>query len=104
MEEGYKTIMMKPRDQVAVALTDIPAGAQVQVTCQSEVFMIELRESIDFGHKFAVRSIRSGEDLYKYGEVFGIATRDIAPGEHVHVHNLEGKRGRGDLDEQVGSR
>ncbi|MDQ6598863.1 SAF domain-containing protein [Bacillus salipaludis] len=37
-----------------------------------------------------------GEDILKYGEVIGLATTDIEPGEHVHIHNLEGKRGRGD--------
>ena len=34
--------------------------------------------------------------MRKYGEVIGAATRDIRVGEHVHVHNVEGKRGRGD--------
>jgi altronate dehydratase small subunit len=53
-------------------------------------------EAIEFGHKFAVRPIRGGEDIVKYGEVIGVAVRDITPGQHMHVHNLEGKRGRGD--------
>ncbi|MFY4776525.1 UxaA family hydrolase [Metabacillus sp. RGM 3146] len=94
---GYKTIMMKPHDKVAVALMDIPAGAQVEVQCQNQIFSIEIKEDIAFGHKFAVVSISSGADILKYGEVIGKATRDIACGQHVHIHNLEGKRGRGDL-------
>ncbi len=41
------------------------------------------------GHKFARRAIRAGEPVVKYGMPIGIAKVDIAPGEHVHSHNLE---------------
>ncbi len=40
------------------------------------------------GHKYALRAIRAGENVVKYGMPIGHATRDIAPGEHVHVHNV----------------
>lgn len=40
------------------------------------------------GHKYARRPIKSGENVVKYGMPIGHATRDIEPGEHVHVHNL----------------
>ncbi|HEY1214628.1 MAG TPA: UxaA family hydrolase [Bryobacteraceae bacterium] len=89
--------MMKPHDSVAVALSDIPAGTELTVVSQGQTYTIELQEPIEFGHKFAVRTIRKGEDILKYGEVIGVASADIAPGQHVHVHNLDGKRGRGDL-------
>jgi altronate dehydratase small subunit len=97
MDMVYKTVMMKPQDKVATALIDIPVGVELTVTCQDQVFIVVLADPIDFGHKFAVKPIQEGEDILKYGEVIGAAVRDIAPGEHVHVHNLEGKRGRGDL-------
>ena len=97
MDTIYKTVMMNPQDKVAIALIDIPAGVQVTVTCQDQTLTVVLKDPIEFGHKFAVNPIQTGEDILKYGEVIGIAMRDIAPGEHVHVHNLEGKRGRGDL-------
>ncbi|WNC13779.1 UxaA family hydrolase [Brevibacillus brevis] len=96
MGEAYKTVMMKPHDKVAVALEPIPAGAEVSVVCEDRSFHITLSDPIEFGHKFAVVAIRQGEDILKYGEVIGVATREIGPGEHVHIHNLEGKRGRGD--------
>ncbi|AYE53688.1 UxaA family hydrolase (plasmid) [Priestia megaterium] len=96
MNIAFRTVMMKAEDKVAVALMSIPEGSQVQVTCQNKSFCIEIKQDIEFGHKFAVESISQGEDIIKYGEVIGSATVDIEPGEHVHVHNLEGKRGRGD--------
>lgn len=96
MDSTFKTVMMKTQDNVAIALSNIPAGSTVKVTCQDKTFTIELKDSIEFGHKFAVTPIKKGEEIHKYGEVIGAATRDIGAGEHVHVHNLEGKRGRGD--------
>ena len=45
-------------------------------------------ESIPSGHKIATVAIASGEPVRKYGQVIGVATADIAPGAHVHVHNL----------------
>ena len=40
------------------------------------------------GHKYALCAIRAGENVVKYGMPIGHATCDIAPGEHVHVHNV----------------
>ena len=37
-----------------------------------------------------------GAVVYKYGQPIGIASREILPGQHVHVQNLESDRGRGD--------
>ena len=42
----------------------------------------------DDGHKYALRLIKAGENVIKYGMPIGYATADIAVGEHVHVHNV----------------
>ena len=47
-------------------------------------------------HKIAKAFVKAGDEVYKYGEPIGRASRDIYPGEHVHVHNVESARGRGD--------
>ncbi|MGM7722349.1 UxaA family hydrolase [Metabacillus sp. Hm71] len=96
--DSYRTIIMKPIDNVAVALEDIPSGAKIVLNVTKErTTRITLHSKIAFGHKFAVTNIKKGSDILKYGEVIGRATRDIQQGEHVHVHNLEGTRGRGDI-------
>jgi len=92
----YKTVMMKPHDHVAIALAAIPEGAVVHVICDSQTYTVQLKDGIEFGHKFAVVPIAEGQDILKYGEVIGVALSDIEIGSHVHVHNVEGKRGRGD--------
>jgi altronate dehydratase small subunit len=92
----YKTLFLNERDSVAVALSDIPAEAEVIVKAEGIEKTVRILEPIRFGHKFAVRAIPQGDDIIKYGEVIGAAVAPIEAGEHVHVHNLEGKRGRGD--------
>ncbi|MCS7464340.1 UxaA family hydrolase [Paenibacillus doosanensis] len=97
----YHTVMMKPQDKVAVALSQIPAGTTLTVSSQGKELEVTLLETIEFGHKFAVVPMEAGDDIIKYGEVIGAATRSIRRGEHVHIHNLEGKRGRGDRHEAI---
>ena len=41
------------------------------------------------GHKVAVRPIRAGQPVRRYNQIIGTARVDIAPGQHVHTHNLE---------------
>ncbi|MBQ3234734.1 MAG: altronate dehydratase [Clostridia bacterium] len=41
------------------------------------------------GHKYALRDIKKGEDIIKYGNPIGHATEDIAKGAHVHTHNVK---------------
>ena len=43
------------------------------------------------GHKYAVRDIKKGEIVIKYGFPIGEATDDIGEGEHVHTHNLRSR-------------
>ena len=58
---------------------------------------VTLLDVIPFGHKFGLTRIKSSSPVTKYGEKIGEATADIQPGQHVHVHNVGGTRGRGDL-------
>ena len=97
MKSDYKHVVLNAADNIAVALDEIPAGAKLSVKISESCVHLRILDSIEFGHKFAVRPIAKGDDILKYGEVIGRATADIPAGAHVHVHNLEGKRGRGDL-------
>lgn len=71
-------------DDVAVAMQDLSRGETYSV----EGADILMENDIPFGHKAALRAIKAGEDIRKYGAPIGRATRDIATGEHVHVHNM----------------
>ena len=93
-----EVFILDPKDNVATLVSD--CGKQ-GTTFRLEVGGIEqeftLAGDIPFGHKFAIRPIPQGAPVIKYGFSIGAATVDIRPGEHVHVHNLESNRGRGDL-------
>ncbi len=74
------------------------AGAQVEIRDKKgESLVMRLESDIPYGHKIALCQIENGSDIIKYGESLGMATKAIRPGEHVHVHNLDSKRGRGDM-------
>lgn len=75
---------LHPDDPIAVALRPLARGAEVRF----EGATLVLDRDAGIGHKVAVRPIASGERVCKYRCPIGRATRDIAPGEVVHVHNL----------------
>ncbi|PLS04890.1 UxaA family hydrolase [Neobacillus cucumis] len=89
-------IVMHPKDNVVTVLRDIKKGEQICFMVQTEIYQIKSIQDLTFGHKMAFKTIQIGEIVYKYGESIGRATEHISIGEHVHVHNMEGIRGRGD--------
>ncbi len=91
-----QAIVMKPVDNVATAVQVIEPNAAVIVNLAGEKVTIQVTEPIPFGHKFAIKDIAKGETIRKYGESIGAAIINIKTGQHVHVHNIEGCRGRGD--------
>jgi altronate dehydratase small subunit len=89
--------ILHPQDNVGTALRDLVAGESVTFTRDGAPVTLEVRQPIAFGHKLALERIAAGEPVRKYGEAIGLASQEIGPGEHVHVHNVESQRGRGDL-------
>ncbi len=91
-----QAIIIDPADNVATALADLPAGDLAESVLDDRQVLVALVEDIPLGHKFATRPIGLGQEVIKYGEVIGRAIQYIAAGSHVHVHNVESLRGRGD--------
>ena len=77
-------VRINPADTVAVALAPLEAGKTVSFGDGT----VTLRDDLPMGHKAALRDIRKGEAVIKYGYPIGEATEDIPAGGHVHVHNL----------------
>ena len=90
-------LMLSKADNVATAIEDIDAGMEVSVRLGKEERKVNALERIPFGFKIAVADISKGAQVVKYGEPIGLASLDIRRGQLVHVHNVEGARGRGDL-------
>jgi len=92
----FQAVVMKAKDNVCTAVETIAPGADVCVNINGQSIFIRAIDAISLGHKLALKDIRQGEQIIKYGEVIGLATQNIVAGQHVHVHNLESCRGRGD--------
>jgi altronate dehydratase len=68
-----------PGDNVAIAVRTLPAGTRVLIRQLVFVFAHTVLE----GHRFAIFRIRKGDPLLSWGLPFGLALRDIEPGEYV---------------------
>lgn len=79
-----RAIRCHPADGVGIALADLAAGEVIRL---SEA-RVRLREAIPRGHKFALYAHAQSDVFIRYGEAIGRATRAVAPGDHVHTHNL----------------
>ena len=85
-------MIIEPADNVVVAIEPIHAGETICYTCGSEEKVLTALEDITIYHKAAAVDIRAGEPVIKYGEHIGAALCNIKAGEHVHTHNVEGRR------------
>jgi len=47
---------------------------------------------IPIGHKLAIKPLKEGDTVMKYGVDIGKVIADIGMGEHAHVHNIKTKR------------
>ncbi len=77
-------VHLRPEDNLVVAARNIPAGQEIRFPDGS----VTTKQPIKLGHKVAIRAIKEGQPVLKYGQIIGFAARDIAAGEHVHVHNV----------------
>ncbi len=92
-----RALQMKPNDNTATVLEEVQPGEPVAVRMGDELTTVIAVDKVPFAFKIALADIPKGGMIYKYGEVIGKASTDIKQGAMVHVHNLEGTRGRGDL-------
>ncbi len=75
-------IRIHPSDNVVIARRQLLGGTALP---EEGVRVVGL---VPPGHKLATRAIGVGEPVWRYGQVIGNATQAIAPGQHVHSHNL----------------
>lgn len=77
-------ILLRPDDDVAVAIAPILRGADLVVAGRS----LRAGAAIPAGHKIALRRVAVGKPVRKYGYEIGQASTMIEPGDWVHTHNL----------------
>lgn len=79
-----QVIVLSANDTVAVAVESLKPGQEVALAIGTLI----IQQPIKMGHKVALRHIKKGEAIIKYGHVIGSASQDIPEGCHVHSHNL----------------
>lgn len=77
-------ILMNSDDNCATALEDVSKGSQVKIMD----IPITINHNIPLGHKIAIKDIKKGELVKKYGQAIGVATENITKGDWIHTHNL----------------
>ena len=58
----------------------------------NSIFRLKVGTSAPIGHKIALKDLKKGDTVFKYGEDIGIITADVKKGDHVHTHNCKTKR------------
>jgi len=81
-------------DNCAIAIKKLEPGTQINTEERS----FTLSHGVLLGHRFAVEPIAEGETLYSWGQTFGIATKDIQPGDYVCNDTVLNELTRRDLD------
>jgi len=94
-----KAIKLNEKDNVATVFSDVKKDETLEIlTDKGESWPLKVLNDIPYGHKIALSDIATGQQVTKYGEEIGIASKEIKAGEYVHIHNIESIRGRGDWD------
>ncbi|HVO89885.1 MAG TPA: UxaA family hydrolase [Casimicrobiaceae bacterium] len=85
-------VLLSDADNVATLLAPAKAGDDVVIDARTDEIRVRALEPIALGHKIALVDLAPGDRIVKYGECIGQATKAIARGAWVHVHNLRSVR------------
>lgn len=82
MESNKFCVRINEKDNVAIALKDLPKGTEILpgVVTQSD---------IPQAHKIALTDIPKGEEVYRYGVVLGTVKEDTPAGTWINEYSLD---------------
>ena len=93
IELNKAAIVLREGDDVAVARRKIAGDTTLLTSGEPSV---TLTTDVPAGHKIALRGIKTGDPVRRYGQIIGYATADIRPGDWVHTRNLGFGKGEGE--------
>jgi altronate hydrolase len=85
-QRSFESTAVLLHETDSVAVLKRPVKARDELLNGSR--QLRIAQDIPAGHKIAVMDIADGRPVRKYGQIIGFAQGHIAPGEHVHTHNL----------------
>lgn len=77
-----------------VVVEELTAGTDMLcvVTADNSDFTLKVNADISIGHKVALKALKEGDTVIKYGEDIGKIVSNVNVGDHLHVHNCKTKR------------
>ena len=87
----YTCVVINEKDTVATVTSPVKDGDEIRYRINGTDYCIKAVTDIQVYHKTALKDIKKGEVIYKYGCKIGYALADIKAGEHVHTWNLDSK-------------
>jgi (2R)-sulfolactate sulfo-lyase subunit alpha len=88
-------LVHSPKDNVGVVVVEgLKAGTGMLgvITETDATLRLKAKQDIPIGHKVALKALKKGDTVIKYGEDIGKMIADAGVGEHVHIQNLKTKR------------
>lgn len=85
------SLIMHENDTVVTLMDKASRGDDISYIVNGQTFKVKSSEDVPKYHKVAIKTIKKGDYVIKYGERIGYAILHINPGDHVHTHNLTSK-------------
>jgi (2R)-sulfolactate sulfo-lyase subunit alpha len=88
-------LVHSPKDNVGVVVVeDLKAGTEMfgVITETDTTTKAKANHDIPIGHKVALKDLKTGDTVIKYGEDVGRVLVDAKAGDHIHIHNMKTKR------------
>lgn len=85
-------LKVSERDNVITVLSKVKKSDLVKYVDNDDIKEVTAQDDIPLYHKIALCDIKEDENIVKYSENIGRASRDIVKGSHVHTHNVKDHR------------
>ena len=88
-------IIHDEKDNVAVVVIESTKKGQdysAWIMENDKTVKVNSISDIPLGHKIALKDLKEGDTILKYGHDIGKVVKSIKKGDHVHVHNVKTKK------------
>ena len=86
---NFDAIILKPNDYVGTSIKTLKKNTEIILKLEEQFISFIIKDNIKLCHKFSLIQIRRGDNIFKYGEIIGVAIDDIDQGNLVHIHNIQ---------------
>ena len=86
---NFDAIILKTNDNVGTSIKTLKKNTEIILKLEEQLISFIIKDNIKLCHKFSLIQIRRGDNIFKYGEIIGVAIDDIDQGNLVHTHNIQ---------------